>query len=142
MDEDHYRSLEQFVEAIKTLRRMVKEHGLRAVVWNDSCHSEKTAIAQVHADKCRAAEELLPRDVVHVLWDYGRAHPAVVKRITGEGFDVWAAPGRSAEQVREWRRATLEGGGKGLLMTNWTKCEKANRAQLIEMVKTLGPEYA
>lgn len=141
MDEDHYRSLEQYVEAVKTLRRVIKKHRLRAVIWNDSCHFEKTAIAQVHADKCRAAEALLPRDVVQVLWDYGRAHPAVVKRIAKEGFEVWAAPGRSAEQVEKWKGALAAGGGKGLLMTNWTKCDRKNRAQLLEMVRTLGPGY-
>ncbi len=142
MDEDHYRSVEQYVDAIKTLRRMLKEHRLRAVVWNDSCHFKKTSIAQVHADKCRAAEELLPRDIVHVLWDYGQVHPKIVRRIAGEGFDVWAAPGRTAEQVRKWRGTITTGGGKGLLMTSWTKCDKANRDALLNMVRTLGPGYS
>ena len=34
MDEDHYRSLTQYVHAIKTLRRSVARHKLRTVVWN------------------------------------------------------------------------------------------------------------
>ena len=142
MDEDHYRSLEQYVDAIRILRAKVKRHGLRTVVWNDSCHFRKTMVAQAHADKCRAAEDFLPQDVVHVLWDYERAHPKIVRRVAGKGFEVWAAPGANVASVRAWRRAILREGGNGLLMTAWIKCDRAHRARLAGMVRSLGPEYA
>ena len=103
MDEDHYRSLPQYIEAIKILRHLVAKHKLRTIIWNDSCHFKKTAPAQVHAEKCRAAEEYLHRDVVHVLWDYGRAHPNIVKRLVQQGFNVWGAPGANSRQVKNWR---------------------------------------
>lgn len=39
MDEDHYRSLEQYVDTVLTLREIVSSLGLRTIVWNDSCHA-------------------------------------------------------------------------------------------------------
>ncbi len=142
MDEDHYRSVPQYVDTIMTLRRMIKKHGLRTVIWNDSCHNRKRSIAQVHAHKSIAAELLLPKDVTHMLWHYGRACGPAVKRIASEGFEVWAAPGRTLDQVRKWRRAIKSNGGHGLLMTHWIKCEAKNRKELLDLINTLGPEYA
>jgi len=55
MDEDHYRSHEQYVETIERLREIVKSLGLRTIIWNDSCHFRTRSIAQVHAEKSRAA---------------------------------------------------------------------------------------
>jgi len=141
MDEDHYRSLVQYVDAIRILRAKVKRHGLRTVVWNDSCHDRKDAVAQVHAEKCRAAEDLLPHDIVHVLWDYERVHPKIVRRIAQKGFETWAAPGANVASVRAWRRAVLREGGNGLLMTAWIKCDRTNRRRIAGMVRLLGPEY-
>ena len=142
MDEDHYRSLTQYVEAINILRGLVARHKLRTIIWNDSCHFKKTAIAQVHADKCRSAEEHLPRDIVHVLWDYNQAHPAIVKRLAQQGFTVWGAPGRRPNQVKNWRNAISANGRSGLLMTNWIKCCKRNEAELLDMIERLAPLYA
>lgn len=142
MDEDHYRSLTQYIEAINILRRLVAKRKLRTIIWNDSCHFKKTAIAQVHADKCRSAEERLPRDIVHVLWDYGQAHPAIVKRLTQQGFTVWGAPGQGPRQVKNWRNAIVANGGDGLLMTNWIKCCKRNEEELLGMIERAAPLYA
>jgi len=142
MDEDHYRSVRQYVAAIKTLRKMIRACGLRTVIWNDSCHDSMGAVAQVHADKCRAAEDLLPHDVVHTLWDYVRAHPGIAKRVVGKGFTLWGAPGPCSENVRQWRRALLSAGGTGMIMTCWKKCNRRHRAELLRLVNKLGPEYA
>jgi hypothetical protein len=141
MDEDHYRSVEQYVDTIETLRSMVAGLGLRTVVWNDSCHYMKTKIAQVHADKCRTAEEHISKDIVHILWDYGRAHPEIVKRVSGRGFEVWAAPGQTPEMVAQWRQALEEGGGSGLIMTHWVKCDAAHKDILVNLLNTAGPGY-
>ena len=141
MDEDHDRSLAQYADAVRTLRGIVGRHGLRTVIWNDSCHSARTSGAQVHADKSRAAEGLIPRDIVQVVWDYGHAHPSVVKRLVKEGFEVWAAPGRTREGVRRWRRAVVAEGASGMLMTRWVKCGRTNRKALVQMLRNLAAEY-
>ncbi len=142
MDEDHYRSLEQYVETIETLREMVVGLGLRPIVWNDSCHHTKVEIAQVHAVKCRAAEEQISKDIVHILWDYSRVHPEIVKQVSSRGFEVWGAPGQTMEMVTEWRQALEANGGNGLVMTHWIKCSERNRAELTRLLKTAGPAYA
>lgn len=141
MDEDHYRSLEQYVDAILTLRQMVSDLGLRTIVWNDSCHRARTKVAQVHADKCRTAEEHLPKDIVHILWDYGNVHPEIVKRVVGRGFECWAAPGPDPDQVSQWKEAVESNKGNGLIMTRWIKCAKRNRQALTDLLKTAGPRY-
>jgi len=143
MDEDHYRSVRQYVRAIKILRRMLKKHCLRPIIWNDSCHHKDTAGAQVHADKCRAAEELLPHDIVQMLWDYRRAWPSIARRVAERGFEVWAAPGRTVQNVRRWRKAVQaanrRGGGGLLLSPPWMKCCKSNRKAILNTLKVLAP---
>jgi len=141
MDEDHYRSVSQYVEAIKILHDKISKHGLRPVMWNDTCYENRNVIAQVYADKCRAAEPLLPKDIVQVLWDYDLVHEGIVKRLTDMGFDVWVAPGRDKKQIAQWKKVLLAEGGTGLLMTNWRKCSKKNQAKLLTMLDKLGPAY-
>ncbi len=141
MDEDHSRSVAQYVDAMETLRALVVQQGLRPVVWNDSCHFAVTKAAQVHAEKCAAAEQHISKDIVHVLWDYGEAHPNVVKRVHDRGFEVWAAPGRSAEIVAAWRKAIEQNGGSGLIMTRWIKCSERNRDALTGLLQTVGSGY-
>jgi len=139
MDEDHSRSHVQYVSTIKKLRRIVKKFNLRTVIWNDSAHDNPGSIAQVHAEKSLAAEKLIPRDIVHMPWAYGFARPSVVKRLVSEGFEVWAAPGGDPENVKRWRRALLAHGGKGIVLTSWTKCDRNHRKRLLETIRTCGP---
>lgn len=139
MDEDHYRSLPQFVNAIKRLRKMVNSHGLRTVIWNDACHDDVKKLAQVHAKKCIDAEPLLPKDTVHVLWHYLKACPAHVKRLTDQGFSVWGAPGREPRLVKNWRRALVQHGGEGMMLTRWEKCDKDHEKELTELIKGCAP---
>lgn len=141
MDEDHCRSLRQYVRDVKILRRLVCSHRLRTVMWNDSCHDAIGSLAQVYAEKIKAAEAELPRDIVHVLWHYSRVFPSAIRRLTQQGFDVWAAPGKPSEQVRRWRRAIRGNGGTGLLMTHWIKCTPRHEAVLIDLIHRLGPAY-
>ncbi len=138
MDEDHSRSSEQYADAIIRLRTIVSRHGLRTVIWNDSCENNKNSMAQVHAEKSIAAEKMLPKDIVHVLWQYSRVHPECVKRLTAEGFDVWAAPGHDKKHIMQWREALLENHGSGILMTNWIKCAAINKNSLIDVINLLG----
>lgn len=138
MDEDHDRSHAQYARAIERLHSGLKERGLRAVVWNDSAH-EGTPWADVHAEKCRAAEERIPKDVVEVLWSYRSTASEPLKRLVDQGFEVWGAPGATEEQVRAWRKDITELGGKGLLLTRWIPMTAENRDELVDLVKRLGP---
>jgi len=137
MDEDHWRSYRQYVEAIKTLHRGLKERGLRAVIWNDSAC--EWPAAEIHRAKSLAAEKAIPRDVVQVLWDYGGVKPDILRRIREEGFELWGAPGGKPEQVEKMRDALLACGGTGILLTRWTPCVAANRESLLDLILTCGP---
>jgi len=138
MDEDHSRSVPQFVDAIKKLRRRVKKFGLRTVIWSDSAHNNIRSMAQVHAEKCIAAEELIPKDIVQMPWQYGRCNSAPVKRLVQRGFEVWAAPGGDVENTKRWRRALLRYGGSGIILTMWKKCDRTNRSGLLDIIRTAG----
>jgi len=139
MDEDHCRSVPQYVDTIMKLRAMVKQHKLRTIIWNDSCHDDIKSSAHVHACKSMAAEKLLPKDIIHVLWDYRNAHANAARRLTAEKFEFWAAPGRTVELVQKWKQAVLQAGGTGLLLTNWMKCAKENQAAILNLIRELGP---
>jgi len=136
MDEDHDRSHAQYAAAICTLRDGLRERSLRAVMWKDQ---QSYAAADVHAEKSRAAEARIPRDVVQVVWHYHTVLTDVVRRLRRKGFDVWGAPGRDPDQVRGWRDAILRYGGTGLLLTRWVPCRPGNRAELLRQIRTLGP---
>ncbi len=141
MDEDHYRSMPQYVDAIHRLQASVTKQGLRTIIWNDSCHDQPNMVAQVHAEKSVAAESLISKDIVHILWDYFGAHPDKVKRVASHGFEVWGAPGTTPDRVAAWRRAVEGNGGNGLLLTRWSKCSEKNRQMLTDLLKEVGPGY-
>ena len=136
MDEDHNRSYTQYAAAVNILRDGLKKRRLRTVMWNDCV--DRPAF-QCHAEKARAAERSIPRDVVQVPWDYSKVQPAVIRRLARKGFDVWGAPGGTEEHVRAWRDALLRIGGKGILLTRWIPCRPGNRKGLLSMVRDLGP---
>jgi hypothetical protein len=136
MDEDHDRAHSQYIGAVLGLRHGLKERGLRAVVWNDSSHGGR---ALVHAEKSPAAESRILKDIVQVVWDYSGVQPEIVSRLVQEGFDVWGAPGRTADKVLHWKQTVLEHGGKGLLLTMWIPCRPSNRSRLLQFIRTMGP---
>ncbi|HHN46115.1 MAG TPA: hypothetical protein ENN09_01620 [Planctomycetes bacterium] len=137
MDEDHDRSYGQYVEAVKTLHIGLLQRNLRTLIWNDSaCRWPQAAI---HRDKSLAAEREVPKDVIHVLWDYGGWEPAALPRIRAQGFDVWGAPGSKPDLVAQMRDALLEIGGQGILLTHWIQCIPARRDELLERIRTCGP---
>lgn len=141
MDEDHQRSHAQYGAAIKTLRAGLKKRKLRTLIWNDSGITFASGLH--HAEKSAAAERMIPKDIVHILWGYHSVpEAAVIRRIT-DRFELWGAPGwRDAEQARTFRDAVLRAGGKGLLMTNWTACCKENRKGLLTAIRAMGPIYS
>lgn len=137
MDEDHWRSYEQYVAAINTLHGGLQKRHLRAIIWNDSaCYWPQAAI---HRDKSLAAEKAIPKDVVQVLWDYSDVKTENIRRIRDAGFELWGAPGADTAQVIKLREALLQYGGTGILLTRWIPCVKANREVLLNHIDTLGP---
>ena len=84
------------------------------------------------------AEKAIPKDVVHVLFDYAHVQPEVFQRILDAGFELWGAPGADPAQVEKMRDLLLRSGGNGLLLTRWVPCVPANRANLLTHVRTLG----
>ena len=136
MDEENHRSYRHYVRAIKTLRAGLRQRKLRTVVWNDT--ALENSMWDQFAEKCLVAERQLPKDVVQVPWCYDRALPNVVKRLVGHGFDVWGAPGPTAERIQAWKRDILRLGGKGLLFTRWIPCIRKNRKELLNLIKTAG----
>jgi hypothetical protein len=141
MDEDHYRSLSQYVDAINRLHSKISNHNLRPVMWNDTCYLDRNVVAQVYADKMRAAESLIPKDIVQVLWDYDIVHKGLVEHLVKMGFTVWVAPGRESDHVLEWKKILLREGGQGLFMTSWIKCNQANKDRILKQIEKQGPLY-
>lgn len=137
MDEDHWRSHRQYVAAIGTLRNGLADRGLRTLIWNDSAC--QWPAAEHHKEKSLLAEKAGPRDVTHVLWDYGNWDPARPGLIRGAGLDVWGAPGSEPALVAEMRDRIRRVGGTGLLLTRWAPCVPANRESLLQHLRTCGP---
>lgn len=137
MDEDHDRSYLQYVEAIKTLHDGLFARKRRTLIWNDSaCHWPRAAI---HREKSLEAELHVPKDVIHVLWDYGGGDPTSLTRIRERGFDLWGAPGGKPDLVARMRDALLKVGGMGILITHWMPCVPSHREELLGRISVCGP---
>jgi hypothetical protein len=140
MDEDHNRSYDQYVTAIRTLRIGLRKRGLRTMMWNDSAIAYGPGF--IHRDKAIYAEARLPKDVTQVLWNYSYVPTQHIGRIAKEGFELWGAPGwRKPDQAREFVRQVRLAGGKGLLLTRWEPCRPANRKAMIEQIRAMGPIF-
>lgn len=137
MDEDHDRSYGQYVEAIHTLHDGLAARNLTTLIWNDSaCHWPAAAI---HRDKSLEAERKAPRDVIHVLWDYGDWDSEALSRIRDQGLDLWGAPGGRPELVTHMRDSLLKIGGMGILLTHWIPCTSSRSGELFERIQSCGP---
>jgi len=137
MDEDHWRSHRQYVAAIKTLRKGLRQRGLRTVMWNDS--AIRYPSGEAHREKALVAEKAVPRNIVQLYWNYRRLNVADLRRIRDSGFELWGAPGRDPKNVSAMRRGLLRWGGKGIVLTRWFPCTQANRDELLAHVARLGP---
>ncbi|CAN5385777.1 hypothetical protein BH09SUM1_BH09SUM1_03530 [soil metagenome] len=142
MDEDHHRSLNQYVTDINRLHGILTKHNLRPIVWNDTCYEGRNVIAEVHADKMRAAEPRLPKDIVHLTWDYDIFRKGIVERLAKQGFEVWHAPGRDKDKIRGWGEIVRKEGGSGLVMTHWIKCSDQNEEKILKLIEKAGETYA
>ncbi|MCM8774046.1 MAG: hypothetical protein NC820_04865 [Candidatus Omnitrophica bacterium] len=138
MDEDHDRAISQYINAIKTLRKHLKQRKLKTLMWNDSAQSKR---ALVHAEKVMYALDNIPKDVVQILWDYNNVQPKIIKQLVEKKFEVWVAPGKEVEQVIKWKKLLLSSGGKGLIMTTWVATSQSNRKEIISLIRKVGPIY-
>jgi len=142
IDEDHDRAYSQFTDAIKSLRTILRAHKLRTVIWNDSASAITYRGGLIHVEKSLAAEKSVPKDVVHVLWQYSRAPVSDIKRIVGAGLPLWGAPGRlDPAATIAFRDAVVRAGGKGLLMSTWMPLRAGNRKTLLSDIRAMGPIY-
>jgi hypothetical protein len=142
MDEDHDRAYSQYVDAIKALRTGLRKRKLRTIIWNDTGSSPGWRIAAHHLEKSLAGEKALPKDVVHVLWQYRSVPTADVERIAGLGFQLWGAPGaRDLSQIAAFRDAVIDAGGRGLLMSTWLRTRPGTRKELLDRIRAVGLVY-
>jgi len=139
MDEDDRRTHAQYIKAILMLRKGLKRRGLRPIIWNDTSRGGSKVW---HARKSLAAEKVIPKDIVQILWDYRQVKPAVLRRIVNEGFNTWVAPSQKALHVLGWKKAVLKYGGKGMIMTTWMPCRPHNRTHMINLIQMIGPIYS
>ncbi len=136
MDEDHERSSVQWARAIKTLRDGIRRRGLRVLHWTDVAYPRGRA--WIHAEKCLAAEPLVPKDVTQVVWDYDSVQPEILKRLRKRGFDCWIAPGGNPLRILQWKQALLKAGGSGMLFTQWIPCRPKFRSKILGYLNRLG----
>ena len=140
MDEDTERSYTQYCEVVKGLRSGLKQRKLRMLMWNDT--GIKYASGMLHHEKSLAAERSGPKDIIHVLWQYGTVPVDDIARIRTAGYELWGAPGwKKPEQAIGFRDSVAHAGGKGLLMTTWMPCQPKHRPTLLDGIRAMGPIY-
>ena len=136
MDEDHWRSHRQYLNAIQTLGAGLKDRQLRPLIWNASALSKPEF--EVFKEKSIMAEKAISKDIVQILFDYSAVQAKIFRRILDEGFELWGAPGLDPVQIEEMRDLLLRYGGQGILLTRWIPCMPANREQLLNHVRRAG----
>ena len=147
MDEDDTRSPEEYREDLLRLHRELDRRGLRMAMWADVCHRWR---AQQRWKEIPAIQSL-PRDVILMPWHYGEAPREWIERLVGWGFEVVGAAGcwlkkprrpkdrDPLENTRAWASAIRELGGAGVVVTNWMKCSRDNRATILRTIRLCGP---
>lgn len=138
MDEDHDRSYDHYVKAIKTLRAGLRKRKLRTIMWNDGAIGAPHAL--IHRDKAIYAMPRIPKDVIQVIWTYHRVPTRECRAIRENGLELWGAPGfRDLAIARRFRDTVKRLDGRGLLVTRWIPCTKQTVKELCEIVRTMGP---
>ncbi|NLB55924.1 MAG: hypothetical protein GX811_09205, partial [Lentisphaerae bacterium] len=137
MDEDHDRSIKQFVDAVITLNKLVTERGFRTMIWNDTACF--WAQAMVHVEKSLATEKKGPKDVTHIIYDYFTpVQLKAFKRVQRRGLKLWGAPG---QKIKPMMQLLDKLNAEGVLITHWIPCVQENREQLINKIKNFGDYY-
>jgi hypothetical protein len=143
MDEDFLRTPAQYVAAVTALHDGLTKRRLRAVMWNDTAHVSAGSFGCV--EKTLAAEDVAPGDIVHVLWDYTPLDPQAagrVKDMRSKGLEVWIAPGRSPDDVEQWKQLALQTDCSGMVMTAWSPVTERGRQRFLSAIEEVGPIYS
>jgi hypothetical protein len=140
MDEDHDRSLGQYVSALRTLRAGLKERKLRMIAWSDS--AVDYASGELYREKSRRAEAELPHDTVRLLWNYWSVPRNDIRAIRKQGHELWCAPGwNDRKQAEGFRDAARDNGATGIVMTRWIACRPENEKTLLAQIRSYGPVF-
>jgi hypothetical protein len=146
MDEDDTRSPDEYLSALLKLHAYLKDKGARMAMWVDVAQGWRPS----NRWKVEPALEKLPRDVLLFPWCYYRALDIWVEKLTGMGFDVLGTCGYNVEtpqaaaqdaltNTRQWAESARKFGANGVMLTQWIKCRRANRAVILEAVRRCGP---
>ena len=136
MDEDHSRSYSQYAETITRLRSGLKKRNLRTMIWNDSAIDYPNG--QIFVEKINNAYGRIPKDIVHIIWDYRSVPEKQIRIAASKGFDVWGAPyWKDAIQTKGVIEVLEKVHGQGVLVTTWKKCEQKNRRDLLSAISSL-----
>lgn len=150
MDEDDTRSPAEYRRDLHRLHRELRRRGLRMAMWADVCHRWRPQQRWKEIPAIRT----LPRDVILMPWLYEAAPEDWVRRLLRWGFEVvgtsscWLTGRRPRrgrqplDNTREWARAIRRLGGSGVLVTNWMKCSRENRATMLKTLRLCGPVLA
>ena len=132
MDEDFARPLDAYVRCIRTLRKGLKERGVRTMRWVDL---EKRWMPREVRTKNEKAIRLLPKDIVNVIWTYVEPDPYPwVGRLCNEGYTVIGGSGgigadkvggkveievARLQAVRAFTREIVRHNALGMISTTW-----------------------
>ncbi len=109
-----------YLEHVRRVRDMAREHGKRTMIWGDVVHSHPERIPE------------LDRDLLLLDWWYEAEHDYNrVKRFAENGIDFVVCPGtstwnslfprieNSVVNIRRYATAGRRAGARGLLITDW-----------------------
>jgi hypothetical protein len=136
MDEDHWRSHRQYIQAIEALHSGLAKRNLRTIIWNAS--ALRKAEFEVFKEKSLIAEEAISSDIIQIVFDYVDVQPEIFHRLRNKGFSIWGAPGDNPSQVEEMRDVLLKCDGQGILLTRWIPCIEQNRDDLLNYIGRVG----
>ncbi|MBN1937543.1 MAG: hypothetical protein JW934_22995 [Anaerolineae bacterium] len=136
MDEDHWRSHRQYIQAIETLHSGLAKRHLQTIIWNAT--ALRKAEFEVFKEKSLVAEKAIPNDVIQVVFDYVDVQPEIFERLRNRKFPIWGAPGDNPSQVETMRDVLLKYNGQGILLTRWIPCIEQNRDGLLNYINRTG----
>ena len=126
-------------EEIARLRSFAKEASPDATVmmWDDMLNPHHNGLAEFPDDPTWPAVEMIPKDVVQVIWGGGSAPR---RRLFAEFFLSKGLPflpsAYRGEECRDWMRLAAEKGAPGGLVTTWSTWEGVPEA--LEFMWTAG----
>lgn len=142
MDEDFERPLAEYVRCIKILRKGLKARGIATMRWVDlemRWQPRRDRIKHVNAI------ELLPKDIVNVVWGYVEHGPfAWVGKLRKEGYKVMGGSGGNGPEgieaerflaARALTREVVTHRATGMLATTWLPLRRRWEKTIVEIAR-------